>query len=123
MCQRLTLKLMGGFQVREPAETAMPTRKVEALLAYLALPPGRRRDRAELTALLWGSRDERHARHSLNQALSSLRKAFAGSLPALFEVDGGGVALAAPCDGSDVAEWAAYRQCRSPSQNPCDGEQ
>jgi len=109
MDQRLSLKLLGGFRVLEPSGVVLPTRKAEALLAYLALPAGRCHDRPQLTALLWGSRDERHARHSLNQALSSLRKAFGPSLSELLSIDGG-VALVGSMVRSDVARVEALLQ-------------
>ncbi|GAB5469763.1 MAG: hypothetical protein Kilf2KO_27930 [Rhodospirillales bacterium] len=104
---QLSLSLLGGFQILAPAELVMPTRKVEALLAYLALPAGQVRSRSQLTALLWGGRDERHGRHSLNQALSSLRKLLAPHLPDLLQVDASGVWLAAEGVTSDVARMEA----------------
>ncbi len=107
MTRKLSLKLFGRFEVLDPVGLALPTRKAEALLAYLALPAGRARTRGELTDLLWGSRDERHARHSLNQALSSLRKQLAPSYPDLFHADTSGLSL---CEGlvtSDVGRLEA----------------
>jgi len=70
----LTLKLLGPFRVERPPGLKLITRKVEALVAVLALPAGRLRHRGELAELLWGSRDEGRARHSLRQALSCLRR-------------------------------------------------
>ncbi len=105
--QRLSLKMLGRFEVLAPEGLTLPTRKAEALLAYLALPAGRQRSRGELTALLWGSRDERHGRHSLNQALSSLRKLLAPAFPDLFQVEGAGVTLAPELVTSDVARLEA----------------
>ena len=39
---RLSLSLLGGFQARldSGSAVALPTRKAQALLAYLASPPG-----------------------------------------------------------------------------------
>jgi DNA-binding SARP family transcriptional activator len=56
---RLCLTLLGGFQARlgQGPPLALPTRKSQALLAYLALPLGRAHPRDTLAALLWG----RHA--------------------------------------------------------------
>ncbi len=104
---RLSLKMLGRFEVLAPEGLTLPTRKAEALLAYLALPAGRQRSRGELTALLWGSRDEKHGRHSLNQALSSLRKLLSATFPDLFQVDGAGVGLAPALVTSDVARLEA----------------
>ena len=74
---RLSLTLLGGFQARlEPGSAiALPTRKSQALLAYLALPPGRAHPRDKLAALLWGGIREESSRASLRQALFAIRKA------------------------------------------------
>jgi DNA-binding SARP family transcriptional activator len=74
---KLNLTLLGGFQARlEPGSAlALPTRKAQALLAYLALPAGRAHPRDKLAALLWGGTREESARASLRQALFSIRKA------------------------------------------------
>jgi DNA-binding SARP family transcriptional activator len=73
---RLSLTLFGGFQARLGAEPALtfPTRKAQALLAYLALPPGRSHPREKLATLLWGGMREPQARKGLRQALFTLRK-------------------------------------------------
>src|SRR6266478_8937706 len=74
---RLSLTLLGGFQARlEPGSAlSLPTRKSQALLAYLALPLGRAHPRDKLAALLWGGIREESARASLRQALFVARKA------------------------------------------------
>jgi DNA-binding SARP family transcriptional activator len=54
-----------------PADVAW--RKHLALLVYLALSPDRTRTRDHLIALLWPEKDEKSARHSLNEALRRLR--------------------------------------------------
>src|SRR5262249_25515108 len=77
MSRILSLGLLGPFQVEDPPGLGFLTRKIEALTAFLALRAGRLHSRGELAALLWGSRDETHARHSLRQALTSLRKTLA----------------------------------------------
>lgn len=74
---RLSLRLLGGFQLsRESKPIALPAKKAQALLAYLALQPGRPHPRETLTGLLWSDTNDRRARQSLRQALSRLRKAF-----------------------------------------------
>src|SRR5438128_6668661 len=74
---KLSLTLLGGFQARLDTGEALglPTRKAQALLAYLALPPGQAHPRDKLAALLWGGIREESARASLRQALFSIRKA------------------------------------------------
>src|SRR2546426_10962829 len=77
----LTLRLLGGFRARTESGGAvtLPTRKAEALLAYLGIQPGRSYPRDKLTALLWGDTTDDQARHSLRQALSSIRKSLGSS--------------------------------------------
>src|SRR4029079_5180760 len=77
MNRRLSLSLLGSFQVQSDGElvTQFEYDKVRALLAYLVvegdLPP--RRD--ALIGLLWPDQSDRAARHSLSQALLTLRQA------------------------------------------------
>jgi DNA-binding SARP family transcriptional activator len=54
-------------------------RKHLALLVYLARSPRRTRTREHLVGLLWPEKDERAARHSLNEALRVLRRALGGT--------------------------------------------
>ena len=73
----VSLVLLGGFAVHldsgEPC--VLPTRKAQALLAYLAMPVGRSHSREKLTALLWGDAPEAQARQNLRQTLTRLRRA------------------------------------------------
>jgi DNA-binding SARP family transcriptional activator len=71
------IRLLGGFEVRAAGgeRVTLPTRKSEALLAFLSLPPGRIHARDTLTALLWADTADRQARQSLRQALWSVRAA------------------------------------------------
>ena len=73
---RLSVTVLGGFQARlDGVPVALPTRKSQALLAYLALTPGQAHPRDKLAALLWGGIQELSARSSLRQALFAIRKA------------------------------------------------
>ena len=54
-------------------------RKHLALLIYLARSPRRTRTREHLVGLLWPEKEERAARHSLNEALRVLRRALGGA--------------------------------------------
>ena len=70
----LGLKLFGGFELTGASAARLPTRKAEALLAYLAIPAGRAHRRAKLASMLWGDRGDAQSRHSLAQTLYLLRK-------------------------------------------------
>src|SRR5262245_42459242 len=74
---QLSLSLLGGSQARlDPGPSlVLPTRKSQALLAYLALPLGRGHSRDALAALLWGGNRQDAARAGLRQALFFIRKA------------------------------------------------
>jgi len=72
---RLNLALLGGFQGRlgDGSPLRLPTRKAQALLAFLAIPSGRSHPREKLASLLWGGVREPQARRGLRQALFTLR--------------------------------------------------
>ena len=78
----LIVKTLGGLGFQRPDGTniRLPTRKTAALVAYLAMHPGRRFSRQSITGLLWGDKDKLHARHSLSQAISDIRRTFGGDL-------------------------------------------
>jgi DNA-binding SARP family transcriptional activator/tetratricopeptide (TPR) repeat protein len=88
---RLTLTLLGGFRARldSGVSLALPTRKAQALLAYLAVPAGTAHPRDKLASLLWGGTLETTARTSLRQTLYALRKSLqeANPAPLLLEAD------------------------------------
>jgi len=78
--QELQLRLLGEFSVQTARGWTLhlPNRKDQALLAYLAMQAGKAVPRTTLAALLWGDYDDAAARHSLSQALTTLRKALPG---------------------------------------------
>jgi DNA-binding SARP family transcriptional activator len=92
---RLTLTLLGGFQARLGAgpPLTLPTKKIQASLAYLALPPGREHSRDKLAAFLWGELSQERARNSLRQALFALRQAVEPVRPVCLRVEGATIAL------------------------------
>jgi len=102
---RLHLTLLGGFQGRVDAgpPIMLPTRKSQALLAYLALPPGRPHPRGKLASLLWGDMADRQARGGLRKALSALRKM--APEPALLVFEGDAVTLDPASVDVDVLEF------------------
>src|SRR4026208_1689687 len=83
----LRLTLLGGFEasVASGRPVSLPARKTQALLSYLALRPGLAHGREKLAALLWGANPDERDRHSLRQALVSLRAHLPGEPPALIE--------------------------------------
>ncbi|HXI13470.1 MAG TPA: response regulator [Thermoanaerobaculia bacterium] len=72
----LHLNLLGGFQAVDASGQmlSIPTRKGQALLAYIAVHPAAVHSRDKLASLLWSESGEEHARHSLRQTLLALRK-------------------------------------------------
>ena len=102
---RLRLALLGGFrgQLDAPASLTIPTRKTQALLAFLSLPAGRAHSREKLASLLWGGMREPQARQSLRQSLFTLRKALGGA-PALL-IEEGTIALDPSLVDVDVADF------------------
>lgn len=101
------LKLLGYFELRraDGPPLALPTRKAQALLAYLAAQTGRPLSRDTLTALLWPDRGEKQARHSLTQTLYTLRKALDQPGAEAFLTDGNTVALNRAAVESDIAAF------------------
>jgi DNA-binding SARP family transcriptional activator len=101
MAAQLEVRLLGPFGARlnSGRAVALPTKKAQALLAYLALRPGRACARETLMALLWGEAGERQARQSFRQALSSLRRVVGKSG---LLVDGESVALRPSAISVDV---------------------
>ena len=79
----LDLRLLGRFEARLKGGPAidLPTKKTKLLLAYLALPPGEAHPRQKLANLLWSDRGDEQARHSLRDALFTLRKELGDAEP------------------------------------------
>ncbi len=73
----LCLKLLGGFQAvrgEDGAAVEFANRKVAQLLAYLALSPGERIDRARVAKAVWPGGTSEAALSSLRNALALLRR-------------------------------------------------
>src|SRR6266436_1732542 len=104
---RVKLTLLGGFQAQLGADAplALPTRKTQALLAYLALPLGQAHSRDKLATLLWGDMPDAQARGNLRHALSRIRKALPASARAGMILDGPSVALDPSVVDVDVAQF------------------
>lgn len=75
MAASLTIRLLGGFHAAVGGtEIRFPTRKSEALLAYLAYHAGTEQSREKLATLLWGGSGEEQGRQSLRQTLFTVNK-------------------------------------------------
>ncbi|MEM7537614.1 MAG: hypothetical protein AAF639_35920, partial [Chloroflexota bacterium] len=72
----LELFLLGSPQITVAGEqiTTFKTRKIQALLIYLAVT-GQAHSRDTLAGLLWSDMPQKNARRSLRQALHGLRQA------------------------------------------------
>ena len=105
MPTRFRLTLLGGFEIASAkgGPLALPTRKAHALIAYLALPPGRRHSRDELATLLWDGSDIDQARLNFRQCLFQVRKAFGDLADRVLTREGETVALDAGAVDVDVA--------------------
>jgi DNA-binding SARP family transcriptional activator len=75
MSERLEIRTLGGLAIQRDGQpvTGLASRKVEALLAYLACA-GRPRPRELVAEMLWEERTQERAMGNLRVALSSLRK-------------------------------------------------
>ena len=114
---RLNLTLLGGFRAHlDPgAPLAFPTRKAQALLAYLAMPLGSAHPRDKLASLLWGSTVETTARMSLRQTLYALRRSMRSADPQPLRADGDTVSLDPGAVTVDVGEFERRVAEASPS--------
>ena len=104
---RLRLTLLGGFEITSAkgGPLALPTRKTHALIAYLALPAGRRHSRDELATLLWGGSDLDQARLNFRQCLFQIRKTLGRLADRVLTREGETVALNADAVDIDVARF------------------
>src|SRR5262245_23914432 len=114
---RLILTLLGGFRARLDSgiPLALPTRKAQALLAYLAVPASSAHPRDKLASLLWGNTIETTARTSLRQTLYALRKSLRDADPQPLIVDGETVALNSSAVTVDVHEFELLAAQATPS--------
>src|SRR5262245_42470236 len=72
---RFQLALLGSFELRGPdGSIDLTSKKLAALLAYLACTAPQAHSRDKLMTLLWGSHFEAQARQNLRQALTRLRR-------------------------------------------------
>jgi TolB-like protein/DNA-binding SARP family transcriptional activator/Flp pilus assembly protein TadD len=100
----LMLNLLGGFEVRlGDLSFMLPTKRGQALLAFLAMTPDRRHSRDKIAGFLWEDRGEQQARTSLRQTLSVLRKVISPADVDWLRADGDSIALNRDVVKLDVA--------------------
>lgn len=106
--QHLNIRVLGSFgAARGGADIAVPGRKTQALLAYLALNPDSQHTRDKLATLLWSDRGDEQARHSLRQSVLSLRRALGedGDVARILVAEGDVLALDRETVSVDAREF------------------
>ena len=89
-----TIRLLGGFDLQPGGSpVTIPTRKAQALLAYLSLSPGQAHPRDKLASLLWTEASPAAARNALRQTLFVLRRALGADHRAALMVTGDALTL------------------------------
>jgi predicted ATPase len=99
------IEMLGGLRAVRGERTVerFPTRKTAALLAILALSPGRFHPREVLAEMLWPDSERESQLHNLRLALSRLRALFAPD--ELIEADRLSIRLDPAAFTTDVAEF------------------
>jgi DNA-binding SARP family transcriptional activator len=99
--------------------TRLETRKAAALLASLALPPGRAHSRDALAEHLWPDEDPEATRSRLRQALSSIRRTLAPSATgSVLLADRSEVRLDPAAVITDVAEFEDFLRLADKAPDP-----
>ena len=104
---RLKLRLLGGFEAQAGLGEALaiPRRKAQGLLAYLALTPGQAHPREKLATLLWTDASPDTARNALRQTLYVLRRALGAFEDGMLVVTGDAITLSENKVVTDVAAF------------------
>lgn len=115
--RRVCLTVLGGFQLlaEDGHPVVLPTRKSQALLAYLALASGSASSREGLATLLWGDVSDPQARASVRGALYRIRKSLNGASESVLLVDGETVGLRADALTVDAVTFERLCGDGSPS--------
>src|SRR5262245_17063706 len=113
---RLGLTLFGDFQARlgSGPPIRLRTRKSQALLAYLARPPGQAHSRDKLAALLWGERSQHQARSRLRETLFVLRRSLSPADPPCLDARGETIILDGDAIDVDAVTFERRVQAGSP---------
>jgi len=112
----LGLALLGGFEAHTGGGTPLvvPTRKAQALLAYLALTPRQAHPRDKLASLLWPDARPGAARNALRQTLFVVRKAL-GHTESPIVMSGDAIGLGVDAVQTDVAAFEQAANDGSPA--------
>ncbi|MBG0831970.1 AfsR/SARP family transcriptional regulator [Planomonospora sp. ID67723] len=100
----MRVELLGPFEVRNPdgAVVEVPGVRLRALLAALALEPGRSVTRARLVDWIWGQRPPADEVNALQALVSRLRRVLPDGV---IEAESGGYRLAVAPDAVDVCRF------------------
>ncbi|MEV4294574.1 BTAD domain-containing putative transcriptional regulator [Microbispora rosea] len=100
----MRVELLGPFEVRDHdgAVVEVPGIRLRALLAALALEPGRIVTRTRLVDWIWGRRPPADEANALQALVSRLRRVMPGGV---IEADAGGYRLAVAPDAVDVCRF------------------
>lgn len=112
----LSLTLLGRFECRDASgrRIALPTRKAEAILAYVAMSPGMAQPREKLAALLWDEKADSQARANLRKALSRIRQSLPGAAADCLSATMSRVALNRERTAVDVARFEELAAAATP---------
>jgi DNA-binding SARP family transcriptional activator len=110
----LRLSLFGGFKAatNDGLEIRLPRNASKILLAYLALNPGIPHGREKLAALLWSESDDREAKASLRQALTSLLHALSDDGGTILSIERQSISLISGSVASDVGDFLSLARSR-----------
>ena len=106
----LQLRLLSRFRLLGPdgTEIIVSSKKLQVLIAALAVAGGKPVARSELMTLLWSDRAQTQARNSLRQALTTLRQLTGTSDAPAFNIDADWVSLNPQRVQSDAGQsWPA----------------
>ena len=114
--QFIRLSLLGGIECVTGGgdEVRFPTRKVRALLAYLASNPDRHHSREKLASLLWGDSPDEIARGNCRKAVSRLRQALPADCRDCIVADSLSICLRSDLVEVDVALFEHLAACGTP---------
>jgi TolB-like protein/DNA-binding SARP family transcriptional activator len=109
------LTLLGAFALSAGAPCTVPSRKGQALLALLAIPPGQAHRRDKLATMLWSGHTDESARQNLRQCLTALRRGFGNDETIPFIAEGALLRLDAGRVIVDVVEFEEAVRSRDPA--------